>query len=103
EFGTARLRRETGDEPLCELLAVPEKVAEGEIVGERAVVEEEGDRPARGQPAEVGLSRVDPAVARVPPLPAREGPRRRSLARRKDGVQDAFGGHAVERLEVDRR
>ena len=103
ELGTAGLRRESGDEPLRESLAVPEEVAEGEIVGDRAVVEEEGDRPARRQPAEVGLSRVDPALARVPPLPAREGPRRRGLARRQDGEQDAFGGHDVERLEVDRR
>ena len=102
ELRALRFRGEAGDEPFREKLAVREEVAEGEIVGDRAVVEKERDRPARGQAAEVGLLRIDPFPAHVPPLAA-DRPDPGGLAGGQDREQDALGGHDVERLEVDRR
>ena len=102
ELGVLAAIVEALEEPIEEPLAVVEQPLEGDVVRDDAVVEEQDDRPARGEPAEIGPRRVDPAGDLLPALRAQLPPPPR-LPRRQDREPDARLGQHLERLDVDGR
>ena len=83
-------------------LAVFEEAVEGDLAGERPVVEEDDNRSTVAQIDAIGDAGVDP-----PPVDIRPGPvdalDRGGLVRGKHGELDPLPGQDVETLCVDRR
>ena len=74
ELGMLAAVVEPLEEPGQEAVAVVEQPLEGDLLRDDPVVEEQDDRPARGQPAEIGPRRVDAAGDLDPALLAELAP-----------------------------
>ena len=67
EFGASPVRGERAEQPPGKPPPVGEQVPERDVAGDHPIVEEDGDAPARGEAAEVGHPRLDPAAGDVCP------------------------------------
>ena len=87
--------------PLEEILAASGEPPECYGMRQRAVVEEQGDGPARREPAPVGPRCIEPFGGHLGPFPAAYPADPPSLVRGQDGERDALAGQRLEGGDVD--
>ena len=102
ELGAGPAVVEAGQEPGGEGIARREQALEGDRMGDRAVVEEERERPAGGPGPPVGATRVDPPPPTSCHSPSGSAPHPARLLGRQDGEGHAVVGEDLERLLVHR-
>ncbi len=91
---------ERAEEPVGEVLAAGQELLERHRARDRPVVEEDRDRSARRQPAEVRHRRIERSVV---PVRIPDPPPPRSLVRLQDREPQPLGRQRLQRRHVDRR